>query len=539
MYITLDVVNILLIIVLVFNIFLGFVIFNDGRKKKVNVIYDYNIIAILAWTVGMLFYRSSVESTSLFWCIFLYLPPTIIASSFLYFTYIFPENEKEAELKIKKIFFINFLVILMTMVPGLIIKNVNIRPGLEKEIIFGNYYFLYALYTCGFFSYGFFRLFKKFKRSSGIKKQQILYLLIGYFISANLAFVTNLIMPWLGYFSLNWAGQFLTIFMVGFATYAILKHNLFNVKVIATEIFVFIQVIILLVRAVLSVSLYDKFTNYGILIGTALIGFFLIKSVQKEVNSRQEIQLLAGSLEEANSKLKEIDLRKNDFINIASHQLRTPMTAVKGYSTLLVDGAYGDFDPKIKEIISRINGLTDQSVKIINDMLNISRIERNTMRYVFEKVDIVEFLTEILKNLKLKADAKNLQYEYVFDEKLSNVENKIYVNVDKTLLAQVFENVVDNSIKYTLKGYVKIDIKLKGKKLIFNCVDSGIGIDKESQASLFKKFTRAKNAEGSGIEGSGIGLYLAKEIMTKHKGDISISSEGENKGSQTLITLSI
>ena len=127
----------------------------------------------------------------------------------------------------------------MVIWPGFIIKEVNIRSGQEKEIIFTTYYWFYFLYTLLFFSFGFLRLFIKYFRNKGIERSQIIYLATGYSLAANLAFATNLIMPWLGSFFLNWLGQVLTCIMVAFTTYAILKYRLMDIRIVVRKVAVY------------------------------------------------------------------------------------------------------------------------------------------------------------------------------------------------------------------------------------------------------------------------------------------------------------
>ncbi|OGZ86530.1 MAG: hypothetical protein A2463_03495 [Candidatus Staskawiczbacteria bacterium RIFOXYC2_FULL_32_10] len=197
-------------------------------------------MAIISWVMAMFFYRSSPPETNLLWCTILYVTPTLIASSFLYFTYIFPsQKEKYIWWRTILIFGINLAIIVMVIWPGFIIKEVNIRSGQEKEIIFTTYYWFYFLYTLLFFSFGFLRLFIKYFRNKGIERSQIIYLATGYSLAANLAFATNLIMPWLGSFFLNWLGQVLTCIMVAFTTYAILKYRLMDIRIVVRKVAVY------------------------------------------------------------------------------------------------------------------------------------------------------------------------------------------------------------------------------------------------------------------------------------------------------------
>lgn len=237
-----DKINIALIVVGAFNLILGAIIFINGKRKRSNVIYSAICVALIGWISAMVLYRSSPQETALFYCTLLYIFPTLIPSIFLYFTYIFPFSKDRNIWKTLLIFGVNLAVILMVVWPGLIIKEANVRPGLEKEIIFSSYYWIYFLYISGFFSYAFTRLFKRYRESSGVERSQVLYLLIGDFLAANLAFVTNLIMPWLGFFFLNWLGQIFTIIMVGFATYAIVKYRLMDIRIVARRVFIYFGV---------------------------------------------------------------------------------------------------------------------------------------------------------------------------------------------------------------------------------------------------------------------------------------------------------
>jgi len=278
-----DPINISLIVTALLNLFLGALVFAGGRNKKINIVFSLNIVAVISWTIAMLLYRSAIEEANLFWVTVLYVTPTFIASSFLYFTYIFPsQKEKYIWWRAILIFGINLAIIVIVIWPGFIIKEVNMRPVQEKEIIFTSYYWFYFLYTFSFFTFGFYRLFRKYLKTKGIERLQIIYFLSGYAISANLAFSTNLIMPWIGYFYLNWLGQVFTLIGVASTTYAILKYRLMDIRIVVRKVFVYFGMaglaygVFYLIAWLYSRAFGDVFARPGYVLGLIIAPLFVL-----------------------------------------------------------------------------------------------------------------------------------------------------------------------------------------------------------------------------------------------------------------------
>ncbi|MFH1142192.1 MAG: ATP-binding protein [Candidatus Uhrbacteria bacterium] len=339
MSLLLDPINSLLIITAGLNLTLGAIIFVYGRNKEMNIVYSLNIIAIISWIVAMFIFRSAPAETSIFWCTVLYTTPTFIASSFLYFTYIFPaQRDETAPIKMLLIFCINVLIVFMVIKPDFMITDVNIRHGLEKEIIFTKAYWFYFLYTAGFFSFGFYRLFKKYFKSTGTERLQILYLSSGYSIAANLAFATNLIMPWVGYFFLNWLGQVLTVIMVGCTAYSIVQFRLMDIRIVVRKTFIYACLAIFT-----YITFYVVISGYIYLFGSvhtlgaylispfvAIIYVFILQHVHQSLNAFANKHLFASlyNYHETIKKLSEelnyyIDLKK--ISNLLVHTFRKTM----------------------------------------------------------------------------------------------------------------------------------------------------------------------------------------------------------------------
>ncbi len=526
----LDKINILLILTTLFNVALAFIILYKGAKEEVNIAYALNIVTITSWILAMIFFRSAPQSTALFWCKVLYTTPTFIASSFLAFTYIFPKREKNFWWKYVIYFSINLALIVFVIWPVMIVE-VNIRPGQEKEIIFSPYYWFYFIYILSFFFWAFIRLFNKFRRARGMEKLQIIYLSVGYFIAANFAFVTNLTLPWIGVFSLNWMGQVFTVIMVAFTTYAIIKHHLLNVKVITTEIFMFLIVILSLFDVIGVTNLRDLLWRSSFFLAMLFFAWILVKSVLKEVEQKEKLKKITDELTRANKKLMQLDKAKTEFLSITSHQLRTPLSVIKGYLSMLRDGDYGKLTKRQQEIISTLQQNTERLIRLVNVFLNVSRIESGRLKVIKTPQDLNKILKDIVKEMKVEAKKKNISLRYQ--------ENKLPpVPLDVDKIQDVVVNLIDNAIKYTgAGGHINVSTKLMDKYVLVIVEDDGRGIPYDELDQLFEKFKRGEDIYRVDTSGSGLGLYIAKKIVEGHGGNIWAESDGVGQGSVFKFTL--
>ncbi len=316
--------------------------------------------------------------------------------------------------------------------------------------------------------------------------------------------------------------------------YAILRYQLFNVKVVSTQIFLFSLWIFIFARILLSGSLQEQILNLVLLIITFVLGLLLNQSIIKEVESREKIELLAKDLEKANVRLTDINRQKSEFVSFATHQLRGPLTAMKGYASLLLEGEMGELKPEVKNGIVRISDSANTLVNIVNDYLNISRIELGGMKYVFETIDLKNMIDDLTAELKPNIDKTGVNFTFTHEQGID-----YRTTADRDKLKQVFANIIDNSLKYTPKGsiHAHLSIDKVRHKFIFTIQDTGVGIAPETLPHLFQKFSRAENASKTNIRGTGLGLFVAKEMIEAHHGTIRAESEGEGKGSTFIVEL--
>lgn len=250
------------------------------------------------------------------------------------------------------------------------------------------------------------------------------------------------------------------------------------------------------------------------------IGIALDNRLLFEENRRIVLQL-----RHTNTKLKALDETKDDFISMASHQLRTPLTSVKGYLSMVLEGDAGDINETQRKMLSQAYTSSQRMVYLIADLLNVSRLR--TGKFIIEPAptDLSAMIDEEMAQLQEAAKSRYLNLSYKRPAKFPTLM------LDETKIRQVLMNFIDNAIYYTPKdGHIKIELKDTGPTIEFKVVDDGIGVPKSEQHHLFTKFYRAGNARKARPDGTGLGLYMAKKVVTAQGGAIIFDSK-EGKGS--------
>ncbi|OIP23404.1 hypothetical protein COX95_00850 [bacterium CG_4_10_14_0_2_um_filter_33_32] len=214
-------------------------------------------------------------------------------------------------------------------------------------------------------------------------------------------------------------------------------------------------------------------------------------------------------------KLKEVDQMKDDFVSMAAHELRTPITAIRGFLSFLKED-----NPKIDkdDIIKRVEDSAERLSELVKDLLDVSRIEQERVVFDIKSTDAMSIISSLIKEYELLAKEKGLKLE--FDKKPEFPE--ILIDPDK--FKQVMINLIGNSIKYTKKGSVSILLGNDRKQARITIKDTGIGMNEDERKNLFSKFYRIRNKETENISGTGLGLWITKQLVIKMKGKISVDS---------------
>jgi signal transduction histidine kinase len=240
---------------------------------------------------------------------------------------------------------------------------------------------------------------------------------------------------------------------------------------------------------------------------------------------KRDITEATAKLRESNKRLKALDKTKDDFLSMASHQLRTPLTVIRGYASLALGGRLKT-KKALDSGLGEIALASERMAFLINDLLNVSRLQSGRLEFKFEPVQLADLVETEVNQLALMANKRGIHILY---DKPSNVPP---VSIDKDKMKQVIMNFLDNAVHYSNKGEkITVSLEQKGNQQVeFKVTDHGIGVPKDEQGKLFTKFFRADNARTVRSDGTGIGLYMAAKIIKAHGAEIVFESE-ENVGS--------
>jgi PAS domain S-box-containing protein len=238
----------------------------------------------------------------------------------------------------------------------------------------------------------------------------------------------------------------------------------------------------------------------------------------RDITQRREIE----------DELKKNERLKTEFMNIAAHELRSPVTPIKGYLDLILHD--NESNEKIKNWAKISLRNAERLLKLVNDILDVARLDSDTMRFDMEKIDPVEFLNEIVEDMRPAITNKKLEFPVNIPPSLPHILG------DKNRISQVLKNLMSNSLKFTDCGSIGLNVEKKDNHILITVEDTGIGISQNELKKIFTKFYQAYTGEDRNNEGTGLGLFISKEIIKKHNGTIWAESE-VGKGSRFIIQL--
>jgi len=531
--------ELLLMAVGIMNIALAFLVGQHSWKNPINRWFSIFAYSLALWTGSLILFRTLENTTlSLLFLKLSYVAAISIAESLYVFMHYFPE--KQAFSGFKKIMLVlsTILALLIIALPKFLVTEVVMANGVKTGILEIWGFAVFSTYFICYFFGSLYFLYRRWHASSGPTKTHLGYIMWSVLIAGVFGAIFNLALPspifkaW----SFTWLGPLFTAIIVVAISYAVTKYQLLNIKVIAAEMLSTGIVFVLFLEIIFAKNITESILRFIFFIITGIFSSYLVQSVKREVEQKEQLENLTTQLEQANQELKKLDQAKSEFISLASHQLLTPLTAIKGYSSMILEKSYGVLKEKMEKVMNIIFISSNQLVALVSDLLNVSRIESGKMHYDFEALRMRDMVKRVTEEVKAAADKKGLVIEYQED-----IKNSDTISGDKEKIHEVVLNILDNAVKYSDTGTLVVRLAnwdREGKlSIIFSVQDNGIGISPEEIGKLFTKFTRSDEAKKIRPDGMGLGLYFVKKVVDDHHGRVWVESGGLGKGSTFFVEL--
>lgn len=501
------------------TILIGILFFLNGKGKLENKLLFLTALSFVLWIFGALVTWATEfpKYTMFFWSSINIIEPFVYFFAF-YFVYVF-FLKKDFSLTQKIIFSLPLIptIILGSTKLNLLGYNLSNCDRNAYEGILASYGYvleiLYALLIVIIAIIAYRRVTDK------ISKRKIVLVTVGitlFLLSFSLGNILEV-------FTENWyIGQYglfgAPIFMA-FLTFMIVRFKAFDIKLIGSQALVWVLIILISSEFFFVESNINRILIGITLILSAIVGLIIIRSVKKEIAQREEL-----AVANENQQL---------LIRFITHQVKGFFTKSKMIFASIIEGDMGDVSEPLKSIVKEGLESDNKAVEMVQEVLKASSLRSGQMTYNLEDVDVGVFVKEIAEGFREVAVQKGLNYE------VNVPDHNIKIKLDKLQMTQVYKNLIDNSIKYTTTGYVKVDLKIKPDTVLFSIHDSGVGLSDGDKAKLFREGGRGEESLKLNVNSTGYGLFIVKKIVEGHNGKIWAASAGRGHGSQFYVELKL
>lgn len=512
------------------SILIGLLVFSKNKSLESRLLLavvvsfaTWNLIDLVNWTnVDARIIMISWSFMNFFFC--------LIAALTLYFSYVFlrKKGPRLWALLVGALPLITYILFIPTSF-NLIGFDLAICEAMEGSLV-TYFHLLQAFYFVWLVLFLIHECYQDWK----LKKKQALYLGlgIGFFI---LSFYTgNLVADILDNWELEQYGLFGMLIFMMFLVYLIVRYQAFNMKLLGAQALTAAFVILIGTQFFFATTTITIVLTTITFVLSLIFAYFLIREVKKEVQRKEELEVLTNELSVANTELKRLDSAKSEFISIASHQLRTPLTAIRGFLDLLLEGAYGKIEPKVKDTLGKLTIANNRLMGLVENLLNISRIEAGRIQYQFGPAHIEDIVNELEDMFVLAAKEKGLAFSVKRPKQPLPL-----LSLDATKIREVISNLIDNALKYTPHGSITVSYEHDPHSVRVIITDTGMGINPKDVPHIFKKFERGTGAEKVNVSSTGLGLYVGSKFAEAHGGTIRAESAGKGQGSRFILELPV
>ncbi len=504
----------------------GLFVLISNRRALQNKILFFTLFFFFIWVFESIIFWAANSSDSIMftWSLTILVEPLVYLGG-LYLFYV-TTKKQDVKLLHKILFLIPYLPVALAIPTGYALPGFDLNNCLSVEGFISVYYTypLELFYTVVLIILA----IKNHRQTIDPKRRKEIFLLATGIVFFLLAFSWgNIVSSFTEDWNFAQIGLFAVPIFIGFLGYTIVKFQTFSIKVAGSIVLASALWLAEFALIFLQQNNVSRLITIITLMFTTIVGIMLVFGVHRDVRRREEMTELAHSLEKANIRLKELDQQKTEFLSIASHQLRTPLSIIKGYIELIEDGAYGKPSAKLLGVLHDMDVSNERLVKLVDEFLDITRIEQGRTKYTYEKSSICKLAEDVVKELAPRAEEAG--YTLVFKEP----DEDMQVIMDAEKIRNVIFNYTDNAIKYSGKGKkIIVSIEDENGGVSVRVKDQGMGFGKSDEAKFFQKFYRGENVKGTNVNGTGLGIYVCRMFIETHHGRVWARSQGLGKGSE-------
>ena len=517
---------------LILSLILAFFVFKTSYKLLISKVFFVTILLLSFWIFSdsILWATNNPKVTMFLWSLINMIEP-IIYAGVLYFLYLFID---QADISFRKKLFLVILLlptIFLTStkfsLSGFNLTNCY-RDAVEGPLIYYNY-FIEALLI---FWILFFTVKRFFSTKDKNSKRKILYVTLGslgFLVAFAFGNVIGSLFDSYGVagdysWTVGQYGIFGVPVFLGFLTYMIVKFRAFNIKLIATQALVWGLVILIGSQFFFIKTQVNMVLNGFTFVASIIFGYFLIRSVKKEIEQKEKLAKL-------NLNLQLLIKQRESLVHLITHKVKGSFTRTKVLFAGMLDGTFGEISPEIKKRAGQGLEFDNAGIQTVDLVLDVANMQNGLIKYDMKNLDFKELVENTISEKRIPAEAKGLKLETELRDGNYNVAG------DSIWLKEAINNLIDNSIKYTKEGKITVGLEKKNSNILFSIKDTGIGINEEDKKHLFTEGGRGAKSVEINVDSTGYGLFTVKLIVEAHKGKVWVESEGEGKGSTFYVEL--
>jgi signal transduction histidine kinase len=506
------------------------------HKSRIHQVFTLFLLTLAAWIViAILADNSSSQEAAILWTRLAIVPPLFACPLFLYFCLIFPKAQRRVS-PLHFLFILGLPICLLVFVPTEYnIQSVELQSW-GTSFTPGWLYYLLDTLIVTYGGLGLYRLKKTYQLSSGYEERlQIRYFLIAVLLLLLVGITTNSALPLLlGYSKASVYGPSIAILLfAAFTTYAVIRHHLLDIKLLATEL-IFSGFVLFSFLHVAAAATWNDAIMRGIYwLGINLFGYIFLRQVLRETKQRQKISEQARELERENRYLQELLKQKGNFLQVASHILNTPLSKIRGYVSMIMEDA--DLTADVRKNLEVVEKSGEELVNLITRFQEIEDIKSGPPILKPKFFEVEPLIEKIIKDLSPLAKKQAVTINKKWSTNISKILG------DKKIVGDILATLIDNAIRYnTPKGSVIIRVTQEKHQLKIMVQDTGIGLSEEEKGKVFHSlYFRSVNALKVYPDGAGIALYRARLLANYSDGDILVQSPGFGKGCTFSVILPV